>query len=161
MSRTAALLFLLASLTACDASHDAVEVQVSRYIGPTITESDALAPDITGPRGWEALVFHGRRSTNTLLLQETLCGDECSLMLSVDFRDLESDRLPTFLSATLRRQELSPERDTTIALDVDRVEIQDWGPDVYSGHVILREDPPDIVSAPIVFWADEPSISAE
>lgn len=150
---------LVVALAACDTVGDA-DNEIVRYTGPEITEADATAVDETGqPRRWSAAVLHGWTSTTVTLTQSVLCGDECKRTVSLRFDDGDGT-LPASVEGTVRVQNFLPSSTQETEIEVARVEIQDWGPTVYSG--ILYPVPEVAAStAPIVFWTDEIVSAAE
>lgn len=163
--RALPLALLLLTLTACDTvGTDAVIV---RYTGPAITEADALVPNPPlGTAGWEGLVFLGRTGTSVSVDRQTLCGDECSQTLRFTFQDMppvDSDALPEAARGVIEIVSGTPDGYETQEVGIGRVEIQDWGPEVYSGVVYPagpfapNVDPPP----PTVFWADDLSFAVE
>jgi len=145
--RTLSLLLLALAVGACDTNADG---QIVRYTGPAITEADATVVDpmLGTPRGWSGL----RIGDEVVLYREALCGDECNHTLKLRFEGRGA--LPSDAEATLTRQEYTPERLEEQRLAIGRVEIQDWGPEVYSG-VVYPVPQDEAFQIPIVFWADD------
>ena len=156
--RVVPLALLAFLLVACDTA-GSDSALITSYDGPEITEADAIVTDEIGPRGWEATVFDTRAGRRISVRRIALCGDECSREVTISFRD-EGRALPVSVQATVTTREALPERFEETPIDIARVEIQDWGPDVYSGVVSLL--PQDRVSPPpIVFWSDDVVYLAE
>ena len=153
------LLLSLLALVACD-SDGTTNTEVVRYAGPAITEAGAAVTDETGQtRRWKARVFDGHAEATVSISRSVTCGDECSRTLTLYFRDRGQGRLPEFVSGTVETVDFFPERREVRSLDVGRVEIQDWQPDLYSGRAIPREGVVDV--AALVFWADDVTTAVE
>ena len=145
--RALPLTLLALVLAACDtASGDSA--LITAYDGPEITLEDGLIDDALGPRGW----WVERDDMPVILTRTEICGDECGRTLTLRF-DGEREGLPASIDAGLVQQEYLPERRTEDDIEVDRVEIQDWGPRIYSG-VVYPSPAEDAFRAPIVFWAE-------
>lgn len=144
---------LAVAVAGCDSIGD--DTVFVSYTGPEITEADALVDDGIDLRGWTV----ERRRDLLVLARFEFCGDECGRTLALHFEG-ERDGLPTSVYAEIARQELLPERYFEEDLAIDRVEIQDWGPTVYSG--IAYPVPADAASTvPIVFWADNVAVGVD
>ena len=160
--RALPLALLLLTLTACDTvGTDAVIV---RYTGPAITEADAAVPNPPlGAAGWEGSGFLGRTGTSVSVDQRTLCGDECSQTVRFTFQTAHENTLPQSVRGRVEIVSSNPDGYETQEVGIGRVEIQDWGPEVYSGVVYPagpfapNVDPPP----PTVFWADDLSFAVE
>jgi hypothetical protein len=146
--RARLLLLLAPALAACDLIGDGVEIV--RYTGPTITEADATVTDpmLGTPRGWSGL----RVGDEVVLYRETLCGDECNQRIELRFEGRGA--LPSDAEATFTQSEYLPERFEERGLEIARIEVQDWGPEVFSG-VVHLEPVDEVLQVPIVFWADD------
>ncbi len=145
------LLVLAVVVSACDTADD--DGPIVRYTGPAITEADATVPnDPFGPAGWTGTVFSYEAGRSVSVSRSVLCGDECNWTTTLRFEGRGA--LPTSVEGTVLVRTATPESFEEMDLEIDRVEIQDWGPDAYSGIVYLVSRP-DIDTRPIVFWADE------
>ena len=143
--RALPLTLLALVLAACD-TVDGDSAPITAYEGPEITEADATTDGMLGPRGWSAEI----RDAAVVLSQSVLCGDECNQTITLRFEG-ERNGLPLAIEAEVVQQDYLPERRVEDDVEVARVEIQDWGPEVYSG--ILYPVPQEGAStAPIVFW---------
>ena len=156
MSRALLLPFLL---TACDSN--GADPVVVRYAGPEITEADATPPD-EGSAAWSAEVVGEAVS----IVQRTSCGDGCFRAFRLDFSEARPGALPDHVEATARvvqstASDTSPAGEYTATVEVARVEIQDWGPEVYSGVVLFPHVPYVDAAPPPVFWTDDVTIEAE
>lgn len=153
-------LLLAVLLAGCDSAGDPVGPEIVRYTGSAITEADAAVVDETGePRPWSASVFHMRAGTTVILSQSVLCGDECNRSVELRFENGDG-ALPASVEGTLSVRDLLPESTQETTIEVARLEVQDWGPTVYSG--VLYPVPDDAAStAPIVFWTDDVAHAAE
>lgn len=132
------LLALLApALAACDAAAPAGAVEVASYDGPALTEAD-----VSG-RPWTALSI----ADGVRLSQSTPCGTGCAETVRLTLSDRGGNNLPRFVDAEVVTKTSAGTASTD--LPIDRVEVQDWGPEVISGIAY----PADENRAPIVFWA--------
>ena len=150
---------LLLALAACDTARD--DGRIVRYEGPAITEADATVPNPPfGPAGWDGLVFIGRAGISVSVDRTTTCGDECAQTILFSFNDAppadpSPGALPETVTGIVETVQGNPDGSTSAAFAIGRVEIDQWGPDVYSGVVHGASGNPDIVPARIVFWADD------
>lgn len=155
--RTAALALLLLPLAACDSGRD--DAVIVAYSGPEITEADALVEDIPGRfESWSADVVSTRERRTVAIGIGFLCGDECNRRIALRFEGRGD--LPESVAGTITTSEFLPERFEEARIDIDRVEIQDWGPEVYSG-VVYPASRPEAFVPPLVFWTDERTVAAE
>lgn len=145
--RSLSLLALLAvALAACDSADVAAGTEVVAYAGPALTPADAVDP---GADPWTALsVAPGVR-----LSQSALCGEGCGETVQITLGDRGAGRLPTFVDASIVTKTASGT--TEAALVLDRVEVQDWGPEVISGVAYPTQED----RAPIVFWAETDALT--
>ncbi len=148
-------LLLLVAVAGCDTAGDSL---IARYNGPEITEADAAVVDPLGTRGWDATRVETRAGRTVLLTRSALCGDECNRTTTLVFEG-DGD-LPESVEVTVTERELMPERRTETRVSVAQVEVQDWGPRVYSG-VVHPADQDGAGSEPIVFWADRVAVAVE
>ena len=143
--RALSLALLALLLAACDTADDESAL-ITAYDGPEITEADAATEGMLGPRGWSAET----RGAAVTLSQSVLCGDECNRTVDLQFEG-ERNGLPLTIEAEVVQQEYLPERRIENDVEVARVEIQDWGPEVYSG-IVYPVPQEGASTAPIVFW---------
>lgn len=148
-----------ATLAACD-SDGTDDAEIVRYDGPAITQADASVPN--PPFGSAAWMASAPRRGAIDVAVTTLCGDECGRTIRFSFRESTTAEplplpgpLPESVTGTVSVQEYLPERFETAEIEVTRVEIQDWGPEIYSGivypAVVLGDFSPVV---PFVFWAE-------
>lgn len=142
-----AVFILAVSLAGCDALGGGDHVEVARYAGPEITEADATVDNPPfGPAPWSTF----QDDAIIVLSRVTACGDECARTLRLRFEG--TGDLPTAVDASVTIIEYLPERTAVDYLDLRRVEVQDWGPSVFSG-VAYPEPQAHAATAPIVFWS--------
>ena len=163
--RIAALALLLLPLAACDSGRD--DAVIVAYTGPEITEADALVPNPPlGSAGWSGVGIDALNGTFVTLHRDVLCGDECRQTVRFEFADAprpDADGLPESVSGLFEMEMANPDGFAANALRIARVEIQDWGPEIYSGVVYLDSgNAPNIDPAPpTVFWTDDVSFVTE
>jgi len=161
LGRRAALPLLVLALAACDTNAGA-DGQIVRYTGPAITEANALVVDDMGlTQRWSADVVATPNGPSVFVSRTVLCGDECGRTITLRFRG--GGALPASADGVVRQQEYTPERLEVAQLDIARVEIQDWGPEVYSGVAYpVTSNAPNIDPAPpLVFWTDDIGFAQE
>ncbi|PAP74966.1 hypothetical protein [Rubrivirga marina] len=145
------LLVATLAVAGCDSVGD--DALITRYSGPEITEADATVPNPPfGPAGWQASGATGT-APHVSLSRTTLCGDECSRTLTLRFAGSPRDELPSSVEGRVVVQQYNPEGRTETDLSVRRVEVQDWGPEVYSGVAVVDAG---IGVDRVVFWVGEP-----
>jgi hypothetical protein len=144
---------LTVALAGCDSVGD--DDLITRYSGPELTEADATVPNPPfGPAGWQGRGFLGYHERLVTLSRTTSCGDECARTVELQFRNGHDTDLPETARGRVTVEQVNPDGYNEIDLSIRRVEIQDWGPEVFSG--VVYPEPADGVSAdPIVFWADD------
>lgn len=158
LARLAPALALL--LTACDTTGDGI---ITRYDGPPLTAADATVPNPPfADARWEGTRFLLRRDRDVFLGRSTLCGDECSRTVTLRFEEALSARagdLPLSVEAAVDVSQGNPDGFERTPFTVHRVEIQDWGPEVYSGVAYASGD--GAPSERIVFWAEDLATAVE
>ena len=158
------LLLSLLAVSACDTTTDAGGTEIVAYSGTPITRADASVPNPPlSPAEWEAGAFLGRAAFSVFVRRATLCGDECSRTVRLTFttpHSVEADGLPESVAGVVEVQSYLPESFTTTELAISRVEIQDWGPEVYSG-VVYATPQAGVNTAPMVFWAESRGTAVE
>ncbi len=150
---------LAVALAGCDSVGD--DDLVTRYSGPVITEADATVPNPPlGPAGWVGIngAFYTERVVT--LRRSTLCGDECAQTVELQFSNGHDTDLPETVRGRVIVEQGNPDGYSETALPIVRVEVQDWGPEVYSG-IAYPETTEDRDVAPLVFWADDLPVAVE
>ncbi|MGB3543188.1 hypothetical protein [Rubrivirga sp.] len=148
---------LLVVLSACDTIAEGP--QIVRYSGPPITEADAVETDgYGGPRLW-SVDWIGLFSGTTVTIRRTLlCGDECGQTTQFRFTEEGDGGLPTSIEGSIILSTWPPDNVSSSPLLIDRVEIQDWGPEIYSGIVYAGSGR---LAQPVPFWSDDVSVAVE
>ena len=146
-------LILALALVACDSTE--VDPEIVRYTGPPITEADATIPNEPfEPAGWSGAFAEATDGRFVTVQRGTICGDECSERVLFGFEGPAGADLPTSVEGVYELGEYLPKRSETRRIQIARVEIQDWEPDLVSGIVYpVPED--DASTAPYVFWTDD------
>ena len=139
--RLLSLFALVAALAACDSADSARSPEVVAYAGPALTADDAVD---TGEDPWTALSV----GDDVRLTQSALVGPGRTETVRLTLGDRGADRLPAFVDAAVVTKTASGTSEAALALD--RVEVQDWGPDVISGVAYPAQED----RAAIVFWAE-------
>lgn len=114
-----------------------------------------------GSAEWEARAFLGRSATFVWISIAMTCGDECARTTEFEFSTPHTaGDSPESVTGTFEVQQYLPERFESTRIEIERVEIQDWGPEVYSGIVYPapRGTTPTI---PYAFWAESSGTAVE
>lgn len=152
--RLLSLTIVLVTFSACDTG--LADVDIGRYRGERLTEADAMVPNgPLGSAGWDGLVATTRAGRSVLLERRTRCSDECSQTVRLQFEGGDVGGLPQSATGVMEQRASLPDRFESTPFEIDRVEIQDWGPEVYSGVVYTAaSQAPTVDAMPLVFWAD-------
>lgn len=157
------LLLLAVAVAACDTT-GVDGALITRYDGPRITEADATVPNPPfGPAGWDGSVFWSRTGQSVSVRRVVTCGDECARTLELVFSDappIVEGALPEAVTGSIEVVSGNPDGYERSVFEIERVQIQDWGPSVYSGVVHIKPYGFEYVE-PIVFWADDLPVAAE
>lgn len=157
------ILAFLVLASGCDT--ESTDTLIVPYTGPVLTEADAVVPNPPfSPARWSGSLFDGRMGQSVLLSRSTQCGDECSRTVRFTFRDAmptQPSGLPESVEGVFERRQGNPDGFESRPLAITRVEIQDWGPEVYSGVVVTPSRDAPSADGRIVFWADELPAAAE
>ncbi len=138
------------------------DTEIADYAGPTLTEADAaVANPPFGPAGWDGYRFAGYTEHVVKLFRTTTCGDECTQTIELRFVGSPNDDRPREVEGRVVVRQYNPEGESETAVPIRRVEIQDWGPGVYSGVAFGAEGNPDVLPVRLVFWADDLPVAVE
>ena len=158
------LLVPLLLLVACDTAPADGGTEIVAYRGAPITRADAAVPDPPlPPAEWEASGFLGRTGSSVFLRVATTCGDECRRTVRFTAyapHSARPDGLPESMTGVVEVQTYNPEGFESGEIPISRVEIQDWGPEVYSG-VVYPAHRGATPTVPYVFWAESQGVAVE